>query len=327
MMDTIVFIERDPDYISHYGVKGMKWGVRHDPERVGRKRKKKNKGLSDKTKRRIKIGAAAVGGVLLAYGAYKLTTSSNTYKKIQLLYGNPDPNSALEKSRSIIDSLTKENVGVTKQNVNKDLKSAILSATNNKNVGKELKDIDASLLKTINDGIVGFEQAPDPERSMNCGHTSVSYIMNSLFGVKCQASPMGGVDEKSGMLLVGRTPESVASAFDNVKITHLGQKNSDDILADYKTNLTDLPLLKNAKKSIPKGSTGILEVSNRSGSHFLNYERSRRGKITLIDTQNNLIGDGADDLFNSNYVLAKVFDFSNASLKPNAYDILKYFVQ
>lgn len=24
------------DYLMHYGVKGMKWGVRHDPERVGR---------------------------------------------------------------------------------------------------------------------------------------------------------------------------------------------------------------------------------------------------------------------------------------------------
>lgn len=26
------------DYLMHYGVKGMKWGVRHDPERVGRRR-------------------------------------------------------------------------------------------------------------------------------------------------------------------------------------------------------------------------------------------------------------------------------------------------
>lgn len=28
------------DYLAHYGVKGMKWGVRHDPERVGRIKKK-----------------------------------------------------------------------------------------------------------------------------------------------------------------------------------------------------------------------------------------------------------------------------------------------
>lgn len=25
-------------YLIHYGVKGMKWGVRHDPERTGQKR-------------------------------------------------------------------------------------------------------------------------------------------------------------------------------------------------------------------------------------------------------------------------------------------------
>lgn len=31
------------DYLVHHGVKGMKWGVRHDPERVGRKDAKKRR--------------------------------------------------------------------------------------------------------------------------------------------------------------------------------------------------------------------------------------------------------------------------------------------
>lgn len=30
------------DYLMHYGVKGMKWGVRHDPERKARKKAQKN---------------------------------------------------------------------------------------------------------------------------------------------------------------------------------------------------------------------------------------------------------------------------------------------
>ena len=53
-------------YLYHYGVKGMKWGIRHDPERVGRSRgsaksKKNKKGLTKATK--IFLGAAAVTGM------------------------------------------------------------------------------------------------------------------------------------------------------------------------------------------------------------------------------------------------------------------------
>lgn len=80
-----VYITRSDEYLMHYGVKGMKWGVRHDPERVGHKRErrsssktnkqKKNRGLSDKTKRRLIAGAAIVGTALAAYGAYKLGKS------------------------------------------------------------------------------------------------------------------------------------------------------------------------------------------------------------------------------------------------------------
>ena len=35
-MKTIYY---DENYLAHYGVKGMKWGVRHDPERTGRTRR------------------------------------------------------------------------------------------------------------------------------------------------------------------------------------------------------------------------------------------------------------------------------------------------
>lgn len=78
-----VIIKRSDDYLAHHGVKGMKWGVRHDPERVGHtgrvknasSKRKKHKGLSDRAKRRIMVGAALVGTALAAYGAYKLGKS------------------------------------------------------------------------------------------------------------------------------------------------------------------------------------------------------------------------------------------------------------
>ena len=71
------------NYLIHYGVKGMKWGVRHDPIATGNK--KSSFTLSNKQKKilkRVAIGAAITGGILLAsYGAVKVNDIRN-YKKI-----------------------------------------------------------------------------------------------------------------------------------------------------------------------------------------------------------------------------------------------------
>lgn len=63
-------------YLMHHGVKGMKWGVRHDPERKGTGRKKKRKlTQAEKYDRAAKIAKVvaitAVAG-LAVYGATKL---------------------------------------------------------------------------------------------------------------------------------------------------------------------------------------------------------------------------------------------------------------
>lgn len=71
------------DYLIHYGVKGMKWGVRHQPQRIGYSTSSTK--LSEKQKKilkRVAIGAAITGGVLLAtYGAVKVHDIHN-YRKI-----------------------------------------------------------------------------------------------------------------------------------------------------------------------------------------------------------------------------------------------------
>ena len=91
-------------YIAHHGIKGMHWGIRRYQRKDGsrtslgkRHQAKLNKsydtnsssngskktsstntqtterkGLTDKQKKALKIGAAAVGTALAAYGAYKL---------------------------------------------------------------------------------------------------------------------------------------------------------------------------------------------------------------------------------------------------------------
>ena len=77
-----------PNELNHYGVKGMRWGVRRYQDKhgyrtaAGKKRysqkeksNKEKKGLTDKQKRALKIGAVAVGTALAAYGGYKLYQS------------------------------------------------------------------------------------------------------------------------------------------------------------------------------------------------------------------------------------------------------------
>lgn len=69
----------------HYGIKGMKWGIRRFQDKNGRltsagkkrikekdKSESKKSGLTDKQKKAIKIGAAVAATALVAYGAYKL---------------------------------------------------------------------------------------------------------------------------------------------------------------------------------------------------------------------------------------------------------------
>lgn len=71
------------DYLYHYGVKGMKWGVRHDKQRNQ---------LSDKQKRVIKriaittavtVGAAAAGYSLYKYGQKNFDSVIKSGVKIQ----------------------------------------------------------------------------------------------------------------------------------------------------------------------------------------------------------------------------------------------------
>ena len=67
--------------LEHYGVKGMKWGVRRTPEQLGRARANRTAKLTPEQKQKVKKVAIITGGILLtagaAYAGYNLSTQGS----------------------------------------------------------------------------------------------------------------------------------------------------------------------------------------------------------------------------------------------------------
>ena len=66
-------IDIDDDYLEHYGVMGMKWGVRKDRERVGTRAKK--------TVSKAVAGSVKAGGRAVRFGQRKIKSSIQTHKE------------------------------------------------------------------------------------------------------------------------------------------------------------------------------------------------------------------------------------------------------
>lgn len=114
----------------HHGIKGQRWGIRRFQKKdgtltaKGRERYREDsaaskkqedeprkKGLTDKQKKAIKIGAAVVGAALVAYGGYKL---SQVYKSTG---SKIDPETGfrlIDKDMSDAENLAAVNPGLVK---------------------------------------------------------------------------------------------------------------------------------------------------------------------------------------------------------------------
>ena len=96
--------------LAHYGVKGMKWGVRKQRELVGRSRAVRT-GQSDRykntkrfsTAKKVAIGAAIVAGVGLAtYGAYKINSKAvmdATYRYVSAYKNNLTAQAIIDRTK------------------------------------------------------------------------------------------------------------------------------------------------------------------------------------------------------------------------------------
>lgn len=174
-------------------------------------------------------------------------------------------------------------------------------------IGKALSDIDSKMVNNINKlnrGTIGGQ--------MNCFHTSTSYILNSVFGKNTSALPFNGTDELSGLAKEGRHYQLYNAIFNNIHIRECYKNES----------------MYDMFKSLKNGSTGVLHIGVGSSPHFVNYEKDLGGNVTIIDPQlkKNQIRSMYDYVGSGYYRPYRILDFSDATIKENAGEILKYIV-
>lgn len=286
-------------YLVHYGVKGMKWGVRHDYVPVGRD----GKPLSDEERKArrnkyLKIGAGVATGLLLTYGGYKLLGSEAGQRMMANQFHKLD----VKMDRIIEWANDEPKAG----SISKTIESMVA-----KNPGKATKNVDMQMIKSINPnyGTANYDT--------NCAHCSLSYVLNSLFGQKTSALPMRSVDEASGLVMTGREPAVYNSIFNNInRIKNNSGKSFSDSLNDL----------------LPDKSTSILYLDGEGGlKHLLCAERSGKN-ITIIDPQIDHTFDLNNEiefknLYDKVYNLLEIFDLSNASIKTDAINVINNMVK
>lgn len=275
------------DELYHYGVKGMKWGVRKEYVPKGRKKASGNQDEEAKHKgltRNQKIAIGAVTAVAIIGGSYYLYKTGKFDKLAEIGKKAADSQFGGKSSSSMLTKLGRETEDVRKN-------QAMIRSINSANHG--------------------------PGSENNCFHTSTSYILNSVFGKKTTAKPFSGIDEVSGLATgkAGRDWKLFNSIFDGIK--------TKDYIADGGRSTS----LSNAMADIKRGSTGVIHFEG----HFMNYEMSKRGRLTLIDAQrdgNQIVEVTSDVLkkIGDGYRVQRILDFSDASIRDGSEAVLKHIV-
>lgn len=172
-------------------------------------------------------------------------------------------------------------------------------------IGKSIGEIDLQMVKRINAKNKGTAGG-----KANCFHTTTSYILNSMFGMNTTALPFNGIDEVSGIAGKGRNYQIFNSIFDNLDIRECGKQES----------------MYDMFKSIKNGSTGVIHIRAGASGHYINYEKTLDGVVTIIDPQINSVTDISRYISSGRYSPFRVIDFSNASIKAEAEKTLQYIV-
>ena len=288
------------DELSHHGIKGQKWGVKNGPpypldyeDHSSAEKRKNSKSViggepeANKKKRSIDKELLKKVGKGVLITAGVVALGATAYSAI---------------ASGQFDDLIASGQAY--------FSSAAANAVNPKQLGKSIKQIDKEMVASINSEIANTKPG-----QVNCFHTTTSYILNSLFGQNTKALGYFGVDELSGMQLKdGRSIDLFKSIFDNISIDSVKNQSYDSVFS-----------------SLKPGSTGIIRVfSGANGGHFVNFEKNLAGVVTIVDPQKGYVIDStawASVAKSLGFAPQDVIDFSNATLKDGASEILKYIVK
>lgn len=283
----------------HYGIKGMRWGVRKKYEPIGDKKSSKTQDtnnkkrkLTDKQKTAIKVGAAAAAIALAAYGTYRLKKSGKL-------------DEIVDAGKQKIDSLFGRS-GFKDRKVS----GLHLDGSGFKMLGRK-ESVDEALSKV---NVTGSKD--------NC-YNCVAATVGRLCGFDVTAK--GDTQMGKGMSF-----DSICRAF------KLNPDNETDVRRVMNPSVDKLTNI--IGKKFKEGDVGAIGLNwndtykKRAGiseaGHTLNW-MIKDGKVTFMDSQVNVSGDRLTS-FMKNFLdsgkEASIAKFANVHEGlANAKDILKEF--